>query len=97
MVLNKDDGYFRMFPFVAGSHTIDVVQSPDQAYEAAKQFGKFTRLLSGFDSTRLKTTIPDFHDLSLRYKQFIQAITIGNIDRIKQASASISTIKKYSG
>ncbi len=54
MIFNKDEGYFRMFPFVPNSHTINVVQSPAQAFEAAKQFGKFTKLLSGFDSTQLQ-------------------------------------------
>jgi hypothetical protein len=46
MIYDEDEGYSRLFPFISNSHTIDVVQSPMQAYEAAKQFGKFTRLLS---------------------------------------------------
>ena len=48
----KDDvkGYFRLFPFVPGSHSIDVVTRPQQAFEAARQFGLFTRLLSGFEA-----------------------------------------------
>jgi Ser/Thr protein kinase RdoA (MazF antagonist) len=84
-----------MFPFVPNSHTINVVQSPAQAYEAAKQFGKFTKLLSGFDSTQLKITIPDFHNLSLRYQQFEHSLKHGNIQRIKEADTSINTIKQY--
>ena len=96
MIFNKDKGYFRMFPFVPNSHTINVVQSPEQAYEAAKQFGKFTKLLSGFDSTQLKITIPDFHNLSLRYQQFEQSLNHGNTERIKEAGASVHYIKQYS-
>ena len=95
MIFDKDEGYFRMFPFVSNSHTINVVQSPAQAYEAARQFGKFTRLLSGFDSTQLKITIPDFHNLSLRYQQFEQALNHGNTERIKEAYRSINYIKQY--
>lgn len=95
MIFDKDEGYFRMFPFVPNSHTINVVQSPAQAYEAARQFGKFTSLLSGFDSTQLKITIPDFHNLSLRYQQFEQALNHGNTERIKEAYTSISDIKQY--
>ena len=88
------EGYFRMFPFVPGSHTIDIVQSPMQAYEAARQFGKFTKLLSGFDPSQLKITIPDFHNLTLRYQQFQQSLTHGNAERIKEAAHSINLIKK---
>src|SRR2546423_4543054 len=38
MVYLKEDGFFRMFPFIADSHSKDVVESPEQAYEAASQF-----------------------------------------------------------
>lgn len=75
------EGYFRLFPFVAGSHSKDVVETPGQAYEAARQFGRFTRMLSGMDVTRLNITIPAFHDLSLRYGQFLGAIENGNRQR----------------
>src|SRR5216117_3712228 len=40
------EGYFRLFPFVKNSYSYDVVQSPVQAFEAARQFGMFTKLLS---------------------------------------------------
>ncbi len=46
---DKGEGYFRLFPFIEGSHTINVVSTPEQAFEAAFHFGKFTRLLAGFD------------------------------------------------
>jgi Ser/Thr protein kinase RdoA (MazF antagonist) len=58
VVHDKQEGYFRLFPFVPGSHTINVVSTPDQAFEAALQFGKFTKLLSGFDAEKLHVTIP---------------------------------------
>lgn len=64
------DGWFRLFPFVSGSRVRQVVASADEAFEAARQFGRFTRLLSGLDVQQLKTTIPQFHDLPLRYRQF---------------------------
>ena len=63
-----EEGYFRLFPFVKNSHTIDVVSNPSQAFEAAKQFGRFTKILSGFPVDSLKITLPDFHNLSVRYQ-----------------------------
>ena len=87
------NGYFRLFPFIAGSHTISVVASPDQAFEAAFQFGKFTQLLAGFDASNLHHTIPNFHNLTLRYQQFDEAVANGNPARIKQSKALIDTIR----
>lgn len=92
--LHKEtDGYYRLSPFIENSHTIDVVQKPQQAYEAAKQFGKFTRLLSGFNTQQLKITLPDFHNLSLRYCQFEEALEKGVVSRIKQSKVLIELVK----
>lgn len=83
------EGWFRLFPFVENSHTIDVVKNPEQAFEAARQFGRFTKLLSGLDAAQLKITLPDFHDLSLRYKQFESSLEHGNKERINEAKELI--------
>lgn len=92
---DSKEGYFRVFPFLQGSHTINVVSTPKQAFEAALQFGKFTRLLSGFDARKLNITIPDFHNLTLRNQQFETALQTGNPVRIAQSKAMIAEIRKY--
>ncbi|MBK7289630.1 MAG: aminoglycoside phosphotransferase family protein [Chitinophagaceae bacterium] len=84
MVHLKDEGYFRMFPFVPGSHSKDVLETPAEAFEAASQFGKFTKLLDGIPVDQFKISIPDFHNLSLRYQQFLTAQKNGNPSRIKE-------------
>ena len=90
---DKDNGYFRLSPFVQNSHTIDVVQQPQQAFEAANQFGQFTKLLANFEVNKLKITLPNFHNLSLRYQQFEEALVHGNKKRIQQANELINTIR----
>ncbi len=86
LVFSKGDGYYRMFPFVNNSHTIDVAENAHQTYEAAKKFGELTKLLAGFPAEKLKITLPDFHNLSLRYKQFVQAKRTGVKERIEKAT-----------
>ena len=93
-LVKTDEGYFRLFSFVKNSHTIDVVQTPHQAYEAAKQFGKFTKLLSALNPSQLKITLPHFHDLSLRYRQFENALQNGNRERIDQSGEIIEFINE---
>jgi thiamine kinase-like enzyme len=90
-LLYTGEKYFRLFPFTKKSHSIDVVITTQEAFEAAKQFAKFARLVAGFDVSQLKITISDFHNLTLRYKQFLSAVDNGNKERI---SASIKIIKQ---
>lgn len=97
---NKDivyDGknYYRVFPFVKNSVTFTALESPELAFEAARQFGKFTHLLSGFETGILKETLPDFHNLTLRYNQFEQSLLYGNKERLSEAGECIEQIKKY--
>ncbi len=93
-MLQDTDGYYRIFPFINGSHTIDVVEEPVQAYEAAKQFAGLTRRLAGLDLSQLRITLPDFHNLTLRYQQFEQAVQYGNKERIAQSRNLIEFIRR---
>ena len=93
LIFLEDEGYFRIFPFIKNSYTTDVVASSSQAYEAAKQFGRFTNVLSTFPVGQLKITLPDFHNLPLRFAQFEIAIKEGNKERIKQSASIISFLK----
>lgn len=81
-----DECYFRLLPFIKGSHTVDVCNTEDQAYTAARAFGKFTSLLSKLDIQQLRSTIPGFHDLIHRYQQFDQALKTGNTKRLASST-----------
>lgn len=83
-MVHFNEGYFRVFPFVSGSHAKDVLSNADEAFEAASQFGRFTKLLDGISMDELKISIPDFHNLSLRQQQFLTALKEGNRERIKE-------------
>ena len=69
-----DEDYYRIFPFVRGSRTLEVVHRPEQAFEAAQSFARFSYLLSDLDPTCLRETLPHFHDLSRRYRAFESAL-----------------------
>ncbi|MFT3979609.1 MAG: aminoglycoside phosphotransferase family protein [Ferruginibacter sp.] len=85
---------FRLFPFIKNTHTISSVTTAGQAFEAAKQFAKFTASLHSFDIALLKVTLPDFHNLSLRYRQFEAACESGNKERIAKAGSLVSALKQ---
>ncbi|OWK70067.1 phosphotransferase enzyme family protein [Pedobacter sp. AJM] len=69
-----NEEFWRLLPFVPNTISLDVLSTPKQAFEAAKQFGKLSRLLDDFDTKSLQATIPGFHDLALRYAQFAKAL-----------------------
>jgi Ser/Thr protein kinase RdoA (MazF antagonist) len=69
-----DNEYWRLIPYIDDTVSLDVLSEPKQAYEAAKQFGKLSRLLNNFDTELLKPSIPGFHDLNLRFTQFKEAL-----------------------
>jgi len=92
-LIESADGVFRLFDFVDGSRTIDSVKTSSEAFEAARQFGKFSRLLSGFNADDLAYTLPDFHNLTLRYEQFTAALAQGSEERLENAREVIEFIK----
>ena len=89
-----DHGYFRLVPFVKKSITYDVTQKPEQAFEAAFQFGAFTKALKELPAGSLKITLPGFHNLAARYDQFNHACQSGNPVRIKEAENEISFLQQ---
>jgi thiamine kinase-like enzyme len=89
-------GYFRLSPFVENSKTIQVVETPEQAYEAAFQFGKFTHAFSSFRPSQLQQPISDFHNLTFRYQQFEHSLVNGNQQRIKECASEVAAVRSYS-
>ncbi len=87
-----EEEYYRVIPFVENAVCINVVENEKQAFEAAFQFGKFTAQLVNLDCSKLKNPIPSFHDLSLRYQQFTDALKNGNNKRINECKKWIALI-----
>ncbi len=94
-LVKNEESYFRLFPFVKNSVTINEVKFHKQAYEAARQFGKFTFLLKDFDPNKLKYTLPNFHDLGLRFEQFRLACELAEQARLTEASDLVEIINQH--
>ncbi|HVB02540.1 MAG TPA: aminoglycoside phosphotransferase family protein [Chitinophagaceae bacterium] len=88
--------FWRILPYVPHSVALDQASNPRQAYEAARQFGKLTRMLSGIDLYDFRDTIPNFHNLTLRYSHFQDAIRNAREERREYAEELIDAFLKYS-
>jgi Phosphotransferase enzyme family len=66
--------YWRMYRFIEKARSYDAVESTEQAFQAAKAFGEFQRLLIDLPAPRLHVTIPDFHHTPKRFAALEHAI-----------------------
>ena len=86
--------HYRAFKKIDGI-ALDVLTTASQAKAAANQFGLFTASLIEFPIAQLKVTIPQFHNLALRYHQFEQALIHGDVNRITQAKEAILFLQSH--
>ncbi len=88
--LEDESGCFwRVFLFIEDSHTIDSVTTSQQAYESARAFGAFQRLLVDFPKPRLHETIPDFHNTPKRMDALRAAVENDVCNRASQVKEEI--------
>ncbi len=67
----------------------DAVEIRAQAFQAAKAFGRFQKLLADLPAPRLHDTIPDFHHTPKRFAALEKAIEADVANRAKLAKAEI--------
>jgi Ser/Thr protein kinase RdoA (MazF antagonist) len=81
--------FWRAFPFIEKTRTVDIVESPAQAFAAAKAFGNFQKLLADLPSPRLHETIPDFHHTPKRFAALEMAVQADAVNRAVGAKPEI--------
>jgi Ser/Thr protein kinase RdoA (MazF antagonist) len=80
---------WRTFVFVEKVQSYEAAQSPKQAYEAGKAFGRFQSLLADLGGKRLHETIPDFHNTRKRFAALQDAIQKDHCNRARFANKEI--------
>ena len=86
---DQDGNYWRTYLFIERALTYDAVESPRQAFEAAKAYGRFQKLLADLPGPRLHDTIPDFHNTAKRFADFEAALARDVLNRAKFAKREI--------
>jgi len=82
--------YWRCYHFIEKARSLDIVETPAHAREAARAFGNFQRLLSGMTGPRLHETIPDFHNTRRRYENLQRALEADPRNRAATVRAEIA-------
>ena len=76
--------YWRVCRYIPDSKTCEKLNS-ELSYEAGKAFGRFQWMLSDMPEGKLGETIPHFHNMEFRLKQFQEAIDANVADRLDTA------------
>ncbi|MDA3944866.1 MAG: aminoglycoside phosphotransferase family protein [Bacteroidetes bacterium] len=91
-VAEKKMQYWRLTPFMEG-RVYETVEKPEQAFEAAASFAKFTKFMSGADTNRFVEVLPGFHDANLRWKQLLLAEKWTKNERLAYAADALCQLK----
>jgi aminoglycoside phosphotransferase (APT) family kinase protein len=81
--------FWRAYEFIENAQTYDAVESSQQAFEAAKAFGRFQQMLATMPAPRLHDTIPDFHHTPKRFAAMEQAVKADAVGRATGAQREI--------
>ena len=86
---DADGNLWRVYLFIEKATGYDLIETNKQAYEAAKAFGDFQRLLADLPGERLHETIPNFHHTRKRFDVLLAAIAEDKCNRAAEVKADI--------
>jgi len=90
--VDGDGHVWRCYLFIEGARSWDVLATPAQAYQGARAFGTFQRLLAGYSGPRLHETIPLFHHTPSRLQALLDALAADPAARAAGARAEIDAL-----
>ena len=88
-LIDSEGNHWRMYRFIEGARAYDTVGSPDSAFQAAKAFGEFQKLLASLPAPRLHDTIPNFHNTPMRFQALERSIDLDVVNRAALAKSEI--------
>lgn len=90
----SNNEYFRMYIFIDNATSHQTVTNHNYFYQSAVGYGTFANFLTDFDASQLYETIPDFHNTSVRYKNFEESVNNDIVNRVKNVKKEIDFIAK---
>jgi len=89
--------YWRTYVYIENTKTCDVIDTPEQAYQAALSFGRFQNHLADLPEPRLRETIPDFHHTPKRFLAFEKTAADDPLGRSRDAGPEMELAYKHRG
>lgn len=94
---DPDGNWWRLYLFIENARTYDVIESPAQAFEAARAFARFQNQLADLPAPRLFETIPNFHNTLVRLEALDAAIAADAHNRAAGAADAVAFVNDRRG
>lgn len=86
---DRDNGAWRIFPFIEGTICYQAAETPELFAASGRAFGRFQRRLRDYPAETLCETIPRFHDTEDRLAKLKAAVREDRLDRAKHCGPEI--------
>lgn len=87
---DAEGGWWRIYDFIEGAHTVDRVTNEGQARQVALAFGDFQAGLADLPGGRLHETIANFHHTRSRFENLRRAVAEDRVARAGEVPAEIA-------
>ena len=88
---------WRLYKFLEGYTSRDVVEDPRQAYDVARAFAKFQNDCADLAAPRLDDIIPKFHDTPDRLRQLDEAVKVNHGGRLAKVGPELAFVDAWRG
>ncbi len=86
---------WRVYEFIQGARTYDLIENVDQAFKVANAFAKFQDQLADLPAPRLNEIIPNFHNTLSRLEQLDAAAAADVKGRKASVAAELAFVDKH--
>ncbi len=85
-----DNGeYWRAYVYIDNVTAYDSIEKNEHFFEAGRGFGEFQKYLFDFPAEKLTETIPNFHNTTKRFYDFVAAVAEDKAGRVKSLEKEI--------
>lgn len=89
---DSEGEYWRVYLFIEGAKTYDLVENQEDFYQSAVAFGRFQGLLADYPAETLHETIQDFHNTVKRLDTFKKVVEADGCGRAAQVQEEIQFV-----
>lgn len=87
--LSDNGKYYRVYVFIDKTVSLNQARTEQDFYESGVAFGKFAKMLDGFDASQIRDVIENFHDTRVRFDSFIKAVEADRVGRADEVRKEI--------
>ena len=92
--IEEDGGFYRVYNFIEGARTFQVVENREDFYKSGQALGRFQKHLSDFESRKLHETIKDFHNTEKRFADFKESLKEDKFHRAEECHEEVDFFLK---